>query len=87
MIDQNPIVEEIRQTRVEMLAKHHGDLDSLVDELQKLSEARARTARPVGVATGAQDARTAKKVGSPTYHALAEIRHDAHGTGNSGGNS
>jgi hypothetical protein len=40
--DENPIIEEIRQAREQLLARHNGDLDSLVTELQVLSAARIR---------------------------------------------
>jgi hypothetical protein len=49
MAEENPILEEVRRTREQLLAKHNGDLDSLVSELQRLSADRIRggaAARP-----------------------------------------
>ncbi len=47
MTEENPIIEEIRRTREQMLAEHNGDLDSLVTELQGLSIDRIRAGRPL----------------------------------------
>ncbi len=40
MDDENPIFEEIRRTRERMLARHNGNVDALVGELQRLSAQR-----------------------------------------------
>lgn len=45
MNEANPIIDEIRETRENMLARHGGDIDLLIDELQKLSADRDRVAR------------------------------------------
>ena len=47
MSEENPIIEEIRRTREQMLARHNGDLDLLVSELQRLSAERSGASRPV----------------------------------------
>lgn len=41
MIEENPIIEEIRQTRERLLAEYNGDLSALVISLQKSSAARS----------------------------------------------
>lgn len=46
MTEENPIIEEIRRTREQLLAKHNGELNSLVTELQNLSVASFQ--KPVG---------------------------------------
>ncbi len=48
MSEQNPIIEEIRLVREQMLAEHNGDLGSLVRELQRLSEERTHLAQSPG---------------------------------------
>lgn len=48
MSEENPIIEEIRLVREQMLAEHDGDLGSLVRELQRLSEDRTRLAQSPG---------------------------------------
>ena len=63
MIEENPIIEEIRQTRVKMLAEHHDDLDLLVSELQRLSEERARAGRPTVSPAARVNTFPTKKVG------------------------
>ncbi len=40
MTEENPIIEEIRQTRERLLAQHKDDLDSLVTHLQQSAAAR-----------------------------------------------
>jgi hypothetical protein len=45
--DENPIIEEIRRTREQMLATHNGDLDLLVSELQRLSAERGQAGQTV----------------------------------------
>lgn len=48
-LDENPIVEEVRRVREQLLAEHHGDLDSLITTLQTLSAQRtaARDSTPM----------------------------------------
>ena len=58
MDDENPIVEEIRRTRERMLAKHNGDLGSLVAELQRLSAHRPHATDPAAADGGRTSAAT-----------------------------
>lgn len=44
MTEENPIIEEIRQTRERLLVEHNGNLAALVASLQKSSAART----PIG---------------------------------------
>jgi hypothetical protein len=41
--EENSIIDEIRQTRENLLAKHNGDIDALVTHLQESSKARLRS--------------------------------------------
>ena len=41
-MSDNPIVEEVHRIREELLAEHGGDVDRLVDELQRRTAAAAR---------------------------------------------
>lgn len=41
MTEENPIIEEIRQTRERLLAQHKDDLDSLVTHLQQSAAAQS----------------------------------------------
>jgi hypothetical protein len=47
MSHDNPILDEIQRTREAILAEHHGDMGSLVHELQEITEAMRRQGRPV----------------------------------------
>lgn len=66
MTESNHIIDEIRRTREKLLAKHNGDLDALVTELQGLSHDRIYSGQAVVVPSVRSDpnkAGTAKKVG------------------------
>ncbi len=66
MTEENPIIEEIRRTREMLLARHNGDLNALVSELQHLSEDRNRAVQPGFTSPDVaivQSSASAKKVG------------------------
>jgi hypothetical protein len=49
MTEENPIIDEIRRTREQLLAKHNGDLDLLISDLQSKSKERSRADQPDGI--------------------------------------
>jgi hypothetical protein len=64
--ESNQIIDEIRRTREKLLAKHNGDFDALVTELQGLSQERICSGQTIVVPSERSDpnkAGTVKKVG------------------------
>ena len=66
MTEENPIIEEIRRTREQLLAEYNGDLSALVTSLQKSAAERTSSGQPGRVSPEQQHQRTPaiiKKVG------------------------
>jgi hypothetical protein len=62
MIEDNPIIQEIREARERLLAEFNGDLSALAKEMQRRTEEAARAGRKV-VSMPPRRPEPSKKVG------------------------